>query len=71
MAKTKLSKSEQISEWKEKGIDWLANRLWEAKQGNEELRQENERARHDALSSQGWWKVNVINMNLASLFSKV
>ena len=71
MAKTKLSKSEQISEWKEKGIDWLANRLWEAKQGNEELRQENERVRHDALSSQGWWKVNVINMNLASLFSKV
>lgn len=67
----KLSKSEQIREWKEKGVDWLVNRLWEAKKRNEELRKENERVRHDALSSRGYWKVEEINRNLAFLFAKV
>ena len=69
--KAKLSKSEQIGEWKEKGIDWLVNRLWEARKCNEELKQLNAKVRHDALSIRGYWKVEEINRNLAYLFSKV
>lgn len=67
----KLSKSEQISEWKEKGIDWLANRLWEARNRNKELEKTNKCVRQNALSIRGLWQVENINRNLASLFSKV
>ncbi len=66
--KTKLSKSEQIGEWKEKGIDWLANRLWEARKRNEELKRLNAKVRQGMLSIRGYWKVEEINRNLAFLF---